>query len=170
MNRDEWSEAFLDQARADFETFCQLAASASLAKGWHAPACHRLHFLQMACEKLCKAHLLRAGARPDDVRRSHAHIAGQLPTIFNQYYAEAIVSRSKIPSHVMQSVRKLAREIELLAPAVDDGGGRPDNCEYPWLNSSGHVTTPRTYAFPCQDLLQQNVGTTLLKVLRSALK
>jgi len=78
-----WSNAFLLQARADFQTYISLGESSSLKQGWHAPACHRLHFLQMACEKLCKAHLLRAGAKPQDVQRSHTYISGQLPTIFS---------------------------------------------------------------------------------------
>ena len=31
------------------------------------PACHSLHFLQMACEKLCKASMLSAGRDPMEV-------------------------------------------------------------------------------------------------------
>jgi hypothetical protein len=52
----EWAKAFARQARADFETWDRLQGIAET------PECHRLLFLQMACEKLTKAHLCKAGS------------------------------------------------------------------------------------------------------------
>jgi hypothetical protein len=53
-----WQLAFLKQARSDWETYQRIDDPV-----W--PTCHRLHFLQMATEKLAKA-LLVAGDMPFD--------------------------------------------------------------------------------------------------------
>ena len=45
-----WACGFARQAQADFQTFERLQAMP-------VPECHKLQFLQMACEKLVKAHL-----------------------------------------------------------------------------------------------------------------
>lgn len=56
-SRDDWAHAFARQADADlrawelYQKYPQAAAA----------ECHKLLFLQMACEKLCKAHVIRAG-------------------------------------------------------------------------------------------------------------
>lgn len=46
----QWSVGFAQQAEADFATFERLQVL-------DLPECHKLQFLQMACEKLVKAHL-----------------------------------------------------------------------------------------------------------------
>ncbi len=43
----EWSIGYARQADADFKTFEAMQAM-------EVPACHKLQFLQMACEKLVK--------------------------------------------------------------------------------------------------------------------
>jgi hypothetical protein len=48
---DNWGEAYATQALADFEAWNEFRKNAGIAP------CQKLHFLQMACEKLCKAHL-----------------------------------------------------------------------------------------------------------------
>ena len=45
-----WSEAFILQARSDYAIFKSLGGSPDT------PECHRLHYLQMATEKLTKYH------------------------------------------------------------------------------------------------------------------
>ena len=74
-----WAQAFARQAASDLDARDVLAADRSL------PACHALHYLQMACEKLCKASMISAGADPADAQRSHASIAKHLPTIVKLY-------------------------------------------------------------------------------------
>ena len=71
----DWAQAFARQAESDLDARELLVADRSL------PACHFLHFLQMACEKLCKASMISAGSDPTEVQHSHAYIAKHLPTI-----------------------------------------------------------------------------------------
>lgn len=121
----------------------------------------------MACEKLCKAYRISHGADISEVRKSHAFIAGTLPII-----ALHILSREagRMPREtwVISAIRKLARQIELLAPAVRDGGRVESNCEYPWVIPSGDVIAPCNYNFGI-DLLYQRAGRTLLKIIRIAI-
>ena len=49
-----------------------------------AAECHKLHFLQMACEKLCKAHLIQRGTPPRDLQGSHGYIANPLPVVIRE--------------------------------------------------------------------------------------
>lgn len=75
---DEWAAAYARQADADFQTFQKL-------QDLPVPDCHRLLFLQMACEKLVKAHLCGpVGTDPVAVQTSHAYIAGTLPVVLRQ--------------------------------------------------------------------------------------
>ncbi len=67
---EEWAKGFARQARADFETWDRLQGIPET------PECHRLLFLQMACEKPTKAHLCKAGSDPALVKRR-----GRLATI-----------------------------------------------------------------------------------------
>src|SRR6185312_13020935 len=82
----KWAVGFARQADADF-------------RGWElfeqhpqavAAPCHKLLFLQMACEKLCKAYLLRANiCSPATVQTSHGFIAKHLPMIVRQEIGES---------------------------------------------------------------------------------
>src|SRR5712691_8331072 len=63
-----WSVAFARQARADFDCWIRLARLSKPAISQS----QRLHFLQMACEKLAKAQLYRRkGANPLELQASH---------------------------------------------------------------------------------------------------
>jgi hypothetical protein len=58
---DDWGAAYAKQALADFDGWNELQANPAIA------SCQKLHFLQMACEQLCKAHLCKQpGADPKD--------------------------------------------------------------------------------------------------------
>jgi hypothetical protein len=78
---DQWSHGYARQADADFKMF-QLywspEAPSTIAE------CHKLLFLQMACEKLVKAHLCGQGKDPAALQTSHAYVAGTLPVILRQ--------------------------------------------------------------------------------------
>jgi len=73
----QWALAYVRQARADFRAWELYERHPEAV----AAECHKLLLLQMACEKLCKAHLIRAGARPQDLQSSHGYTAKHLPRV-----------------------------------------------------------------------------------------
>jgi len=158
-----WRVAFAKQAQADLDARDFLVSSPQLS------SCHQLHFLQMACEKLCKAHLCRHGSDPAEIQSSHAYIASVLPSIARQHLARTARQIPKSRSRVLGAIRKLARRIELLAPAVDAGGRHPANCEYPWETADGSIAVPAEFNFRF-DLLYEEGGRHLLKILRVAVR
>ncbi len=159
-----WSRAYARQAKSDLD-----AREALL--GTTVPACQHLHFLQMACEKISKAHRCLGGADPETLMHSHAFAAKVLPQI-----ARELVRRSGFradlevaPSVVERIVRQLARDVDLLAPAVDDDGRRPDNCEYPWEDAEGTLKVPAEHEFGTLATLHRHrAGSTFLKILAVA--
>jgi hypothetical protein len=158
---DEWGSAYARQARADLDAWDHL-------QGSPLPQCQKLHFLQMACEKLAKAHLCKAGRRPEDLQASHAYIAANLPVIL-RYQLLLVNAKPGVIRSILQFTKRLAREIELLSPAVDDGGRRPDNCEYPWEDVAKKLWIPADYQFFANQLLFQPHGRTVLKLIRAAI-
>jgi len=157
----QWVTAFARQAHADLETWARLKGDA------HVPECHRLLFLQMACEKLTKAHLCKSGADPKGIQTSHAYIAKNLPVVVRQLLGLGFSVRN--PNWVQTSSKLLSNEIELLAPAVRRGGQRPDNCEYPWEDVGGQLHSPLDWTFPTSRLLLSPNGRTFLKLIRAAI-
>lgn len=155
-----WASAYARQAKSDMEARQQLLLNVRL------PACHQLHSLQMAAEKLCKAHLSSKGQPQDVLESSHKFIAGPLPLIVKQRLAK---DAGKMPPQpwVLRAVRKLARQIELLHPQVDDGGTVPANCVYPWEDQKKQVHSPVDHDFSI-DLLYQKAGITVLKAMIEA--
>jgi len=67
---------------------------------------------------------------------------------------------------VLRHSRHLANEIEVLNPAVDRDGQRPDNCEYPWEDNNGVVRSPLDWTFQPSHLLTAPAGRTFLKIVR----
>lgn len=120
----------------------------------------------MACEKLCKAHLIDRGTPPDQLQPSHGYVARPLPVILRQL----IVSRktSGDTQRLLKMIRLLAAEIELLNPAVDRHGRLPDNCEYPWQQGE-NVLSPLDWTFNPTTLLTAPSGRTFIKLLRLAI-
>ncbi len=157
-----WARAYGRQAAADFVRFQALQPDPAV------PECHKLQFLQMACEKLVKAHLCAEGTDPATVQSSHAYVAGKLPLVLRQT-AVGLGFTGPQARTVLQHARHLAQEIELLAPAVKRGGVRPDNCEYPWVDGSGQIRVPLDWSFYPSQLLLTPAGRTILKLLRAAI-
>ncbi len=161
---DDWTTAFARQADADlraWELYQEYPRAA-------AAECHKLQFLQMACEKLCKAYVIRAGIHaPADVQGSHGFIVKHLPSIMKQ----EIANNQEFPknrSWVMSQIRQLCGEIEILNPAMKRGNRRPDNCEYPW-ESGARVVSPLDHKFFPTQLLTASHGRTFLRLLRRAI-
>jgi hypothetical protein len=136
---EQWARGYALQALSD------LRARETLVHA-NAEKCHRLHFLQMAAEKACKAHLTAANGH-DHVRKSHAYIARTLPVIARDYYAK-LNANNEIRGWEISEVRRLAHEIQVLAPACDEGDLREDNSEYPWEDGKGNICIPCKYSFP----------------------
>jgi hypothetical protein len=68
---------------------------------------------------------------------------------------------------IVDAIRPLARQIELLSPAVKAGGRSPQNCEYPWVAADGSITAPADHRFEFS-ILFEKAGVTLLKIVRQA--
>jgi hypothetical protein len=162
--RADWMRGYARQADVDFRAW-ELYQKYPEAL---AADCHKLLFLQMACEKLCKAHLVSNNAPPQGLQASHAYIAGPLPIIIRQ---QILIMRQNLNGMrgVMEQVRHLANEVEVLNPAVDRDGRRPDNCEYPWDDAGGTLHSPLDWTFHPSRLLTAPSGRTFLKILREAI-
>lgn len=158
---DRWAKAYARQANADLATWIALAPNKVI------PECHKLLFLQMACEKLVKAHLCSKGTDPADLQASHGYTAKNLPIIIREH----LVAAGKKPNEIvwiLKHAKHLANEIELLAPAIRRGGQRPDNCEYPWEDSGGILHMPLDWAFQPTNLIVDAAGRTFIKIMRAA--
>lgn len=159
----DWAKAYARQAGADFATREFLEGKDFV------PACHKLMFLQMACEKLTKAHLCAAESDPIKLQSSHAYTAKNLPIVIRQQIQFSRVN-PKGARWIQKQFKHLAHEIEVLAPAVDRAGQRPDNCEYPWEDRSGQLHLPLEWDFAATNLLTARAGRTFLKLVREAIK
>jgi hypothetical protein len=167
MTEDElrlaFARAFLAQARSDWAVYKLLSAS-------DVPACHVLHYLQMASEKLAKAYRLRDTEAPvEELTRHHTGFAKFL----NQYLlSPRFKERYHGKDHALQSMRKsaerLARAVERLAPAIDSGA-TPENAEYPW-QTGDRVVAPCEWSYPELSLLKEPNGLAFLKTLEEAFR
>ncbi len=157
----EWATGYARQADADFKTF-------EIVQALRVPLCHKLHFLQMACEKLVKAHLCGVGTEPGALQTSHAYIAGTLPVVLRQQVVFVKFTGGKA-KEVLSRARIVAQEIEVLAPSVNRDGDRPDNCEYPWEDTARNLHSPLDWPFNLSELILIPSGRTILKLIRGAI-
>jgi len=160
-NQDEnikWAKSYAIQALSDLDTR-EMLISANAAK------CHRLHYLQMATEKACKAHLTMMMGH-ENVRKTHGYIVSNLPIMARNFYAN-INNSKEISRWEICAIKKIAKEIQVLAPACDDGDMREDNCEYPWDDGKGNIQIPCKYNFPNIDDSARNV-VRLIRLIRTA--
>ena len=157
----EWSVGYARQADADFNTFKSIQAMP-------VPPCHKLQFLQMACEKLVKVHLCGEGTDPKTLQSSHAYVATTLPVVLRQQAIFVNFQGGKA-REALNHARHLAQEIDVLAPAVKRGGQRLDNCEYPWEDSGAVVRVPLDWTFLPSQLVVMPAGRTILKLIRGAI-
>jgi hypothetical protein len=160
----DWARCYARQADADLKAweYYETHPEAATAE------CHKLLFLQMACEKLCKAHLIQSGTPPASLQTSHGYVATPLPAILLQLLLDLKQDRRRVRG-VLVALRHLCSEIELLSPAVDRNGQRPDNCEYPWEDGRGVVHSPLDWSFHPTRLCIAPAGRIFLKALRQAI-
>lgn len=161
---DDWVRGFARQAQTDLRTWYVLQSEANDPL----PSCISLHFLQMACEKLCKSHLVRLGSDWRSLQSSHAYIEKQLPILIRDRLKLSKETKGKTNA-IVRFAKHLAREIEMLSPAVDDGRRRPDNCEYPWLDGLQNLHVPIDWQFPVENLLNKPHGMRILKLIAGAI-
>lgn len=152
-----WQTAFLRQARSDWEAYQK-----TIESEW--PYCHRLHYLQMATEKLSKALLVAGDTKVEDLTASHAAFVRFLRLVSNNRNLKNALGmkKSQQKAHFNQLL-PLAHEIELLAPALAKNSPNP---EYPWKDVSGKVLAPVDYPFlSIKQLQKTRKGIQLLKYI-----
>jgi hypothetical protein len=167
--------AYLRQASSDLAVYQALYARPEL------PACHALHYLQMATEKLAKAVLLATGSRTEaDVRASHKALS-LLPGVLKGRRSDAQrvdYANPRAFDSFLDGVKSLCRAIDELSPSIGPqqaGGGAADgpNCEYPWFGRGGaageHWLAPAEWAFSVERLLKEGNGPGLIPFLQRLL-
>jgi len=105
-----WAKAYAKQALSDLQAREILVRS-------NAPKCHRLHFLQMAAEKTCKAYLNQGEVK------KHTLVSKTLPQIARHYYA-LHNNNNEIAQWELSKIKKIAHEIQVLAPGSSDSSVR----------------------------------------------
>lgn len=158
----DWTQGYARQADADFQMYQALEQDNSVQE------CHKLQFLQMACEKLVKAYRCSVGEEPPSLQTSHAVVADHLPLVLREQALFVNFTGPKA-NQVLKHARHLAHEIDVLAPAVKRGGRRPDNCEYPWEDDGNTLHVPLDWSFHPSQLLVLPAGQTILKLIRGAI-
>lgn len=158
----EWARGYARQARADFQTWQAIEGNEDVQP------CHRMQLLQMACEKLCKARLIDGGTPPEALQTSHGYVANPLPIIIRAQL-EYMGQNLRDNAGFLTFTRHLAAEIEVMNPAVDRNGQRPDNCEYPWVDGQQALHSPLDWPFTPLHLLRGRFGPKFVKLLRLAI-
>ncbi|MCC6649982.1 MAG: hypothetical protein IT348_02400 [Candidatus Eisenbacteria bacterium] len=147
------SHAFALQAQSDldaYEALCRIAL----------PTCHRLHYLQMWLEKLCKAYLWLPESEAVDLRGRHNVVEKVLPQLIREHWRR--IGFDGRPD--IGAIRAICREVDLLHPQVNDGGRRPDNVEYPWVSAqNGDALIPARQPFALAQRVHGHSGRLLLK-------
>jgi hypothetical protein len=155
----EWSRAYAKQGLSD------LRVRSAVAERFE--PCHSLHYLQMAAEKICKAHqCLTLGYEAVNRKRTHEVVVKVLPALAKKLPRRASDKRSVAQSN-RAAVKRFADAIETLAPAVHHGQTRQDNCEYPWLSKAQQVVVPCEYRFPVFDV-EERFLVPVLEVLKKS--
>jgi hypothetical protein len=140
----EFQRLFLVQARTNFTVFETFRTDPAL------PACHALHYLQMATEMLGKAHTWRSG-RPANTHRAFAGFLKSLSTNRHAQNQLGFQGRNQNWQHIVRKSRRLAERVENLAPALALDSPNP---EYPWPRLAPH-TAPAEHNFAIWQELQE---------------
>jgi len=156
-----WREAYLRQARSDYEVYSFLNTP-------DVPLCHRLHYLQMASEKLAKSFLSKGSRKP--YKKTHIAFVRFLKISKRYKPIQRELGYAKnLPAYCayIDSLLGPAQLIEDLAPV----GGDHDkvNPEYPWKDATGVIRVPVDYAFrefSAEDIA--NIQTLLTDLFRIA--
>jgi hypothetical protein len=143
----EYQRLFLVQARTDIAVFELLRRQSDL------PACHALHYLQMATELLGKAHAWKHGPRAN----THRAFVGFLRSLSTNRKAQSQLGfeeRNENWKHLIRKSVLLAERIENLAPALALDAPNP---EYPWPRDAPQVA-PAEHRFGIWQELQESAA------------
>jgi len=162
-------EAFWRQARSDFAVFEVLARQDRSP----VPACHPLHYLQMAVEKLGKAAAIKMD--PSYAERTHKPLSDLVRLLKRRDAAKALgYSDFK---HFLDSLTHgavpLLTYIQDLHPQETPDGS---NVEYPWFGRDAHGAeewhAPADESFPLLAKIWRGVGQDkrLLPLIRDLLE
>ncbi len=159
--RREWADAFAAQSRCDFQVYLKMPADVE--------DCHKLHYLQMAAEKIAKAYRLRdtqmglENAMTSHVAFSHFAMLMLMSSSTKTRYQ----GKDAWLQQTLRRVQGLAREIEKLAPSVDRQQS-PANAEYPWAEGES-IVTPCRHSYAVMVALQSPNGNDFLRLLQEAI-
>jgi hypothetical protein len=131
--------AFGRQARSDYQTFVLLAGL-----GGAVDVCQKLHYLQMAAEKISKAYLASEEAPPPRVHNTFLGFVRREARFNTAIMAECGFRSKQRYGEYLRGLEPMAGELDALAPAVDPP---PHNPEYPWWSPSGPLA-PVDFSFP----------------------
>jgi len=152
----EHQRLFLVQARSDLAVFNLLRNQRDL------PACHALHYLQMATEMLGKAHAWKHGRAPANTHRAFVGCLRSLASNRQTQKQLGYGRRNENWEHLIRKSVPLAEQIEDLAPALSPDTPNP---EYPWPRAAPH-TAPAEHTFGIwQDLEDTPVGHRFRKLM-----
>ena len=149
----EYQRLFLVQAHTDFKVFELLRRQPNL------PACHVLHYLQMATELLGKAHAWKDSPQ----KTKHRAFVGFLKSLYTNRKAQrqlGFEGQNQRWDQLIRSSVPLADRIEGLAPALALDGPNP---EYPWPRDAPQVA-PAEHAFQIWQDLQESHGRQFLNL------
>lgn len=160
--REEWATAYHRQATSDWRLFTELVGRSDV------PACHALHFLQMATEKLAKAYRFRDSKTAEQGLLTK-HVGFQ--KFLNSFLVSPQMRDEFAGNHaqlvaIRIGMAPIAQAIERLAPAVAREGS-PGNAEYPW-ELSGSAIAPVDHDFHEIHLLRGPKGRAFLNVVSRA--
>lgn len=156
------AEAYAAQSQSDFRVYQEFLQDAE--------ECHRLHFLQMACEKIAKAYRLKDTPDfPEESLYSHVIFSKFVLNLLKSPQIKRLYkSQNAALQQLERDAKRLSREIEKLAPAVDRER-TPANVEYPWIQGQS-VFTPCAFSFASLSLLKDQNGREFLKLITMAIK
>ena len=160
--KEDWVIGYARQAKADFESYQRLQHEAGI------PRCHKLQFLQMACEKLVKAHLIKGGAEPQALQSSHAYITATLPRVIRDELLRSGARLQNVAWNLQHAAPSRGGN-RCPCPGRRRGGVRQDNCEYPWADAAGTVRVPVDWPFKASELLLVKAAPTFLKSVFQAI-
>jgi hypothetical protein len=162
--RNAFAEAFAAQGRSDWEVYKHLAG---LSKPSF-PYCHSLHYLQMATEKIAKAYRIRdTGADVDKLAKGHAGFEEFVNSFFRcKTIRDEYAGKDAALLALQKNATTLAKEIEKLAPAIDNFVS-PENAEYPW-ERDGSVYRPCLFDYPNLFILKQPAGRAVMNLIQRA--
>lgn len=154
-----WSSAFLKQARGEWQAWTVLRGRDDVA------ACVQLHMLQMATEKLAKAHLLRFGTLGIEDVRTHVVFEKCIGIVLSARMRRLFPGLTGLQlKRLKVRIMGVASAVEALHPQISASG---ENVEYPWVRGGTVVAPVDTTFGEVRRLLAGPEGIRFLKVVEA---